>query len=96
MDDARGECYSLLMPFVACESNGGSYEDRAFVAGYTAAVLDAQMQTGRDAFQRYVSPDLIPQLDLIAMHRGWTVSHEPWLEYPDEWTLATFTPSNQI
>lgn len=85
--------YGLLMPFAVCESNGGPYQDHAFVQGYTAGVLDARMEHTDKAFQHYVAPALIPQLDLVAMHRGWSIKHEPWDEHPDEWTLATFTPA---
>lgn len=37
------------------------------------------------------APWLIPQLDLLAMHQGWTLTALPWEEFPDEWALATFT-----
>ncbi len=88
-DDAE---YGLLMPFVACLTQGGTYEDRAFVAGYNCGALDARMQhEPEDVWAHYVAPDLIAQLDLIAMRHGWTLTHEPWDEHPDEWTLATFT-----
>lgn len=84
--------YSLIMPFVACVSQGGPYPDDAFVAGYTAASLDAQMEHGHEAFTHCVPPALLPQLDLIAMRRGWALTHARWDEYPEEWAFATFCP----
>lgn len=96
---AEGE-FGLVMPFVACESNGGHYQDHAFVAAYSAANLDETLRhlahlttNGLTAatVERYVPPQLVPQLDLIAMRHGFTLTTEPWDEHPDEWTKATFT-----
>ncbi len=68
-DDA-GASYDLVMPFVACVSKGGAYDDQAFVAGWECGALDARFQAMvGTAFmvERWVPPNLIPQLDLIAM-----------------------------
>lgn len=83
--------YGLLMPFVVCED--GTYEPRSFVAGYTAALLDARLGNKDDGWPiaQYVPPPLVPQLDLLAMRHGWNITSEPWDEHPDEWTLVTFT-----
>lgn len=98
MTDENQE-YELLMPFVVCETQGGPYQDKAFVAGYTAGMIDATLKRMEDlppevtsaVMKRYVPPALVPQLDLIAMQRGVLLTTEPWDEHPGEWALATFT-----
>lgn len=62
--------YQPVMPFVACITNGGSYDDAAFVAGYECGHLDAVLGATKGVavvLHRWVTPALIPQLDLIAM-----------------------------
>lgn len=96
-DDAHE--YGLVMPFVVCEDQGGPYDAKAFVAGYTASNLDETLRNLAHVranglvvatIKRYVPPALVPQLDLIAMRHGFTLTTEPWDEHPEEWTLATF------
>jgi hypothetical protein len=85
--------YGLVMPFVATTSHGGPYDDAAFVAGFEAGWLDLMLSiTGKVGaeVQRYVPPELVPQLDLIGMRHGYKLIAEPWDEHPDEWTLITF------
>lgn len=84
--------YGLLMPFIACKSLGGRYEDEAFVAGARFGKLAAELEARQpDEHQSYEYPAMIPQLDLLAMHLGYRLEHEPWDEHPDNWTLVTFT-----
>ena len=86
--------HRLVMPFVVCQSQGGPYDDTAFVAGYTAGTIDAALHAAEQIvaeFKWMVSPDLIPQLDLLAMRYGFDLTHEPWDEHPDEWTEVTIT-----
>lgn len=84
--------YGLVMPFVVCATNGGPYDDAAFVAGYAAGTIDYRLST-RDPLpaRSAVRTDLLPQLDLIAMRHGYTMTSEPWGEAPAEWTMVTFT-----
>lgn len=73
MSENDGTTHELQMPFVACLTNGGTYEDRAFVAGWECGALDARLQAVAGLgciVERWVNPDLIPQLDLIAMRHG--------------------------
>lgn len=92
--------YGLVMPFVICEDQGGPFDGSGFVAGYVCGTLDKTLEAlaasfhttaGTATVQQYVDPRVIPQLDLIAMHHGFTIEHEPWDEHPDEWTLVTLT-----
>jgi hypothetical protein len=91
MSDNEDE-YSLVMPFVVCASQGGPFDDDSFVAGFTAGTIDSTLRALNIAAQVrwYVPSPLVPQMELIAMHRGWQMVSEPWEEYPDDWTLVTF------
>lgn len=83
--------YGLVMPFTVCQSDGGPYDDAAFVAGYRSGTINAHLERiAPDELRIYVEPALLPQLDLIAMRHGYTMVSEPWADHPDEWALATF------
>lgn len=91
MTGVDGNEFGLVMPFVACTSQGGPYDDDSFVAGFTCAFIEAMMAEPHGyTIERAVPPALLPQLDLIAMRHGWTLTSLPWEEAPDEWALATF------
>lgn len=86
--------FGLVMPFIACESQGGPFDDGAFTAGAQLGQIMAelaQMPACADVYRRYVDTRLVAQLDLVAMDAGFILEHEAWDEYPNEWTLATFT-----
>lgn len=86
--------FSLVMPFVVCASKGGPYDDEAFVAGYAAGLIDHALSTlGVDETRVVftVRPLLVPQLDLLAMRYGFTMTVERWEEDPDEWVSVVFT-----
>lgn len=86
--------YGMVLPFVACRSKGGTYDDEAFVAGYEMGLLDATL--GQSAILHsplvgWTLPLHAPnraQADLIAMKNGFTMKVEA-TEY-DEWIYATF------
>lgn len=87
--------YGLVMPFTVCASNGGPYDDASFVAGVWFGKLDAELrwcvETGTDPKLDFPVPTpLVPQLDLLAMNHGLTMTSEPWDEAPDEHTFVTF------
>lgn len=67
--------YDLVMPFVIVKSNGGPYDDTAFVAGANCGQFMAELQTlaahRAIPHQRWMRPELLPQIDLIAMHYGY-------------------------
>lgn len=88
MTDDDGE-YQLLFPFVVCASEGGPYDDRAFVAGVRFGQILEQARTlapGR-SMTWTVEPVLVPQLDLLAMHHDWRITTEP---DSGEWVQVTF------
>lgn len=89
----------LVMPFVVCESQGGPYDDDAFVAGCRYASIDHALQMilqfGVTQYEQWIEPALVPQLDLLAMHLGWKLTAEPWEDHPDEWVLARFVKAEE-
>lgn len=83
------EGYGLLFPCVVCKSLGGPYDDEAFVAGAQFGQVMAELELEPAIVTRYVDSKLVQQIDLAAMHHGYTMQAEPWDEHPDEWTLIT-------
>lgn len=91
-DDDQPE-YDLVMPFVACASNGGPYDDAAFTAGYQAGGLDKALEilaaAGASELRATVYTPLVPQLDLVAMRHGFQLDSGACAE-AEGWTFATF------
>lgn len=81
--------FELVMPFVVCASEGGPYDDAAFVAGARMASTMHALEAGPAEHASYEHPPLLPQLDLVAMHAGYSMTTE---RYSDEWMLCTFRP----
>lgn len=79
--------HSLLFPFICVKSNGGVYEDEAFVAGAQfGQVLNALRNDRCAMFETYVYPEIVATVDLAAMRHGWMIKlNEPWKENPGEW-----------
>ncbi len=66
--------FEMVMPFLPVASRGGPFEDQAFVAGYQAGRLDAQLEHERPPeVLVLVDERLREQADLIAMGRGYTL-----------------------
>lgn len=89
----------LVVPFVACQSQGGPFDDEAFVAGFQCGqisqALKAAAVIGADRLRFTVRTDLAKQLDLIAMEAGFALSVAEVEESEDhpampEWSFATF------
>lgn len=92
MSDANRD-FNLIMPFVVCQSKGGPYDDNAYVAGYEAGALDQGLRALNAIRAVPTLPYLIhadnrPQVDLIAMRRGFSVI---FVETADGWCEATFS-----
>jgi hypothetical protein len=74
--------YELLFPFVVCQSNGGPFEDESFVAGAQYGNLHQLASLGVGQIMAMVYPALLQQIDLLAMHYGYTlatVDHGEWM-----------------
>lgn len=63
----------IVMPFIACQSQGGVYDDESFVAGFWLGKIWSIMAVGGN-FVGNVPEFLVPQLDLAAMHYGMQMS----------------------
>jgi hypothetical protein len=72
-DDAHLE---FVMPFVACASAGGRYDDDAYVAGYECGRVDALLGQGPRSASAVVHEGNLEQLDLIAMNHGYIIVKE--------------------
>lgn len=92
-DEPIPDAHSLVIPFVTVTSRGGPHDDASFVAGYEAGLIDARLavgdRIGMNTYRTTVHTDLIRQHDLVAMHHGYTLTHEP--AGVDGWSVATFT-----
>lgn len=96
-DDQQEHGWGLIMPFVCCATNGGAFEDHAFVAGVKYGALDRILDIEKpDEWQGYMPPELVGQCDLAAMHYGYTMTAEPWEEAPDEHVLVTLTKLGRV
>jgi hypothetical protein len=85
------EAFDLVEPFVVVASEGGPYDDVAFVAGARYGQLAEKLTNEHPVeFSTYEYPALVPQLDLLAMRLGYVLTVEPWEDHPDEWVRATF------
>lgn len=70
------EEYGLVMPFVCTASNGGPFDDAAFVAGCQMQKVWSDVEAlkpngGVSTYTCTVDERLIAQIDLVAMHFGW-------------------------
>ncbi len=92
-DQPTPEVWGLVIPFVACKSHGGPYDDDSFVAGYQAGevgrtlALHAVSNGTRATFT--VRTDLLRQVELAAMSHGF-----PIMEHTDHdggWSTVTFS-----
>ncbi|WP_304452881.1 hypothetical protein [Nocardiopsis sp. YSL2] len=85
--------YTLLVPFVLVTSQGGPFNDAAFVAGATCGALMEELRVLRltcaTPRERYIDDRLLPQVDLIAMNHGYTVIRGA-LDEASGWRAVSF------
>lgn len=74
IDQPEEETYGLVYPFVVCASNGGRYDDDAFVAGVQVGRVDAELRMaeaiGALEMRFTIRSTLRRQAELIGMARG--------------------------
>lgn len=89
-DDRDGhDQFGLVMPFVCCASNGGDFDDVAFVAGFQVGRIDHALDAGTlAAMSDLVYAPLEKQLDLVAMRHGYRMDV---LARFDHWVHVGFT-----
>ena len=97
MTDPENEehVFGLIMPFVVVKSAGGALDDLSFTCGWDCGELYGELETchrlGATPRARFVKPEIMPQLDLIAMKHGFTMT----MGDPDPyagWPHVTFMP----
>jgi hypothetical protein len=88
----------IVIPFVACKSKGGHYDDEAFMAGSLAMYIMMALQDPETESPTCVPvpPQLIPQIDLIAMTYGWTIDVEESDDIEDGNVLAIFDKTEPV
>jgi hypothetical protein len=82
---------SLVFPLVVCASNGGPYDDAAFVAGYEMGLFNQRCLSARAwslfQFTATIRRANLPQADLIAMHHGLSMLEQSD-DATDEWATV--------
>jgi hypothetical protein len=72
--------YEFVVPFVIVKSQGGPFDDSAFVAGVITGALYQELETcavmKAIPRARYIHTLLLPQVDLIAMRHGYQLRYE--------------------
>lgn len=85
--------YTPVMPIILCKSNGGPFDDAAFIAGATCGAIIEELRslrlTGGTPNKRYINTQYLPQIDLIAMAYGYTIKHGDHDE-ASGWQAITF------
>jgi hypothetical protein len=85
--------FELAVPFVVCASQGGPFDDDAFVAGYEMGQLATELSYFSKPIEKPIHTANTYQADLLAMDRGWTMTTLPMADdAPDEWKFVRFTP----
>lgn len=92
--------FDLFMPFTVVQSQGGPYDDEAFVVGYELGMLDAELHALSNAVGgpatptgRYLHALGVPQADLIGMRNGYVVDTTEG-QSDEEWTWVEFKPED--
>lgn len=95
MDQPEEAAYALVMPFVVCASQGGPYDDAAFVAGYQAGRIDRALAVAAindtQSVRATVVAALVPQLELLGMHHGYPTCDVTSADETSQWADVTFT-----
>lgn len=98
LDQPEEDGYQLVVPFIACKSHGGRYDDDSFVAGFQAGQIDQALKSGATAgavrvWFPMVYATLREQLELIAMNRGYPLVEFALLDGHEDWVDVTFKAS---
>lgn len=82
----------VVMPFVACITEGGRYDDASFVAGFTCGQAWVELAKGR-TWAGWVPVGLVKQLDLVAMYYGARFTDERNPDRPDDAYVTITRPA---
>lgn len=100
-DRAEEDTHTLAIPFVVCTSEGGPYDDDTFVAGVQVGEIIATLRTlkaldGAESGRFWAGKELRKQLDLVAMHYGYTLEAEEVDDPECESMWVWFTQSDPV
>ncbi|MEU1327198.1 hypothetical protein [Streptomyces microflavus] len=94
MSDEQDTEYELAMPMVLVQSQGGPFDDAAFVAGYTCGAIDQELSLASALnavpAARYVNAQYLKQIDLIAMRHQYTLELGE-LDEASGWQMVAFS-----
>jgi hypothetical protein len=94
LDRPTEDGWGLVVPFVVCRSQGGPFDDDAFVAGFQAGGIDKALAAGAvvgaSSLRFTVRTDLLRQLDLLGMHLGFTMTTVEAEDDTEGWSHVEF------
>jgi len=67
--------YELIMPFIATKSNGGSFEDGAYVAGWEMGRIDEELKHVNH-LSVVIHRENLPQANLVAMRHNCSIEEK--------------------
>lgn len=80
--DDEGD-FGLVLPFTVVKSKGGPFDDDAYAAGFEAGRVWAELDHRPRSLTGSYRTVNVPQLDLIAMHFGYSLTVTDYDEWPD-------------
>lgn len=83
---------SLVYPFIVCASNGGPFDDDAYVAGVEFGSIATKLEAAPAECSEMsftVRSANVGQLDLAAANSHWLMERALWDEDP-EWSFVKF------
>lgn len=94
-DQPEEDGMTLAVPFTLVKSVGGPYDDEAFCLGFEAGGADKALAVGQAGNAETVRfpmthSVLLPQLELIAMNRGYPIMEAKVSDEWPEWCDVTF------
>lgn len=91
-DDMMDGEFEMGMKFVVVKTEGGPYDDGAYVAGFELGALNARLEAalhhGLGLPQATIHRENLPQADLLAMQVGATMEELPWPSSVDDETAG--------
>ena len=98
--------FDLLIPFVCVTSVGGPFDDDSFVAGIEFERIAHTLNTLKSIditwYETNIRPALLKQVDLVAMHYGWTCTELPVPDDVDlcdehaDWVYVKFEMAQEV
>lgn len=92
-----GDTELAPIPMVACASHGGVYEDDSFLAGIVFGTLVTSLKPGSNRVGHcMVPPELLEQVDLLAMQRGYVMKAHECSDPEVPWVHVDLIPGSEV